>query len=250
MKNHFLILTVLLPAFCECKDPKTHDEGVEINGVVWATRNVDRPGTFAATPYDPGMLYQWNSKVGWSATDSLWSSDNDDKWVCRDRKGDEWAASTDPCPPGWRIPTRRQCELLVAYLGADAPKYHKHNTDSGINQWWSIDNLALILTNSRTSEGMLQKTRRFEYWSRDTEPIRQQNLTDSIRCIITFGLSPGSEGVAEDARVALQSKEKGACLKYRYYANWYDGTPIPQGPVVLRGFHSSEWCLPIRCVKN
>ena len=39
-------------------------DGVVINGVRWATRNVDKPGTFAANPEDAGMLYQWNRKVG------------------------------------------------------------------------------------------------------------------------------------------------------------------------------------------
>ena len=35
--------------------------GVLINGVCWATRNVDAPGTFAENPEDPGMMYQWNA---------------------------------------------------------------------------------------------------------------------------------------------------------------------------------------------
>jgi len=45
---------------------RIHDEGVVINGVKWATRNVDRPNTFAETPESAGMFYQWNDKIGWS----------------------------------------------------------------------------------------------------------------------------------------------------------------------------------------
>ena len=45
-------------------DPNVTDVGVSIIGVTWATRNVDAPGKFAATPEDPGMFYQWNRKVG------------------------------------------------------------------------------------------------------------------------------------------------------------------------------------------
>jgi len=40
------------------------ETGVVINGVKWATRNVDKPGTFVANPEDFGMLYQWNRRVG------------------------------------------------------------------------------------------------------------------------------------------------------------------------------------------
>jgi len=40
-------------------DPYT-DAGVIINGIKWATRNVDMPGTFAANPEDAGMFYQWD----------------------------------------------------------------------------------------------------------------------------------------------------------------------------------------------
>ncbi len=41
---------------------------VLINGVLWATRNVDAPGTFAASPESTGMFYQWNSRIAWSAS--------------------------------------------------------------------------------------------------------------------------------------------------------------------------------------
>ena len=44
---------------------------VIINGVKWATCNVDAPGTFAAAPESAGMFYQWNRKIGWSATDPM-----------------------------------------------------------------------------------------------------------------------------------------------------------------------------------
>ena len=45
----------------------TLNKRVVINGVRWATCNVDAPGNFAANPEDAGMFYQWNRKVGWSA---------------------------------------------------------------------------------------------------------------------------------------------------------------------------------------
>lgn len=66
---------LLLPVQCYRKagvHSLTDERGVEINGVVWATRNVGKAGTFAATPEDPGGAYR-----------------------------DE---NNDPCPPGWHTP--------------------------------------------------------------------------------------------------------------------------------------------------
>jgi len=37
----------------------TTDEGVVINGVKWATRNLDVGSTFVENPEDKGALFQW-----------------------------------------------------------------------------------------------------------------------------------------------------------------------------------------------
>jgi len=89
------------------------EEGVVINGVRWATRNVDAPGTFAKNPEDPGMFYQWNRKVGWSATDPLINSDGGNTWDNSFPTGDTWEKANDPSPAGWRVPTyAEQLKLL------------------------------------------------------------------------------------------------------------------------------------------
>ena len=52
---------------CDKTDPASecyesvYEKGV-INGVKWATCNVDAHGKFAATPESYGMLYQWGRK--------------------------------------------------------------------------------------------------------------------------------------------------------------------------------------------
>jgi uncharacterized protein (TIGR02145 family) len=82
------------------------ETGVEINGIIWATRNVGAPNTFVDNPEDFGMLYQWNSTVGWSATDPLVSSDGsrwNPNWTGNGGNGVTW--SNNVCPAGWRIPT-------------------------------------------------------------------------------------------------------------------------------------------------
>jgi len=90
------------------KTPPIDDEFVIINGVKWATRNVDAPGTFAAKPEDTGMLYQWGSKVAWPATGDLtglytfingWGT---------------WEKQNDPSPAGWRVASNTEFYSLLA----------------------------------------------------------------------------------------------------------------------------------------
>ena len=86
---------------------------VVINGVKWATRNVDKPGTFAAKPEDTGMFYQWNRNVGWSATDSMINSNGSTIWDSTLPICDSWEKANVPCPKGWRIPTKEELQSLV-----------------------------------------------------------------------------------------------------------------------------------------
>ena len=88
-------------------DPRFFDEGVVINGVRWATRNVDMPGTFAETPESVGMFFQWGRKKAWNTTDRY--AENWDYSIPAERR---WARRNDPCPSGWRVPTRREIESL------------------------------------------------------------------------------------------------------------------------------------------
>ncbi len=87
-------------------DPNV-DPGVEINGVVWATRNVGAPGTFAARPEDPGMFYQWNRRKGWPVTGDV------SEWPSRGAGGESWDAANDPSPEGWHIPNVDEIDRLV-----------------------------------------------------------------------------------------------------------------------------------------
>ncbi|MCL2435648.1 MAG: BACON domain-containing protein, partial [Lentimicrobiaceae bacterium] len=88
-------------------------EWVLIDGIKWATRNVDMPGTFAAKPEDPGMFYQWNRKVGWSATDPMINSNGDTTWDSSVPLGWTWEEVNDPCPPGWRLPMLIELESIA-----------------------------------------------------------------------------------------------------------------------------------------
>ncbi|MDD2437694.1 MAG: FISUMP domain-containing protein, partial [Massilibacteroides sp.] len=94
--------------------------GIVINGVTWAHNNVGAPGTFVENWWEPGMYYQWNSKVGWS-----YESDENgcpyysipDGVAWNDEWGggntSEWETINDPCPVGWRIPTESEFKSLI-----------------------------------------------------------------------------------------------------------------------------------------
>ncbi|MDR1698223.1 MAG: hypothetical protein LBR75_00145, partial [Prevotellaceae bacterium] len=69
MKTKILFLTFILSVSTAFAQSNTEDKGAIINGVKWATRNVDMPGTFAETPESAGKLYQWNRNVAWNTTD-------------------------------------------------------------------------------------------------------------------------------------------------------------------------------------
>ena len=116
MKTKKLFLTLAIIAFfASCgtrrsvvQDPATFDPGVTINGITWATRNVDAPGTFAPTPESAGMLFQWNRKKGWNAVD-----EEVEGWDSSFPEGTKWYAENDPCPQGWRVPTEDELHSLL-----------------------------------------------------------------------------------------------------------------------------------------
>lgn len=94
-----------------------YDDGVIINGIKWATRNVGKPGEFTEHPEDFGMYYQWNRYPGWSTTDKSISIPEGCEWgkndfdIADDLTG--WELENSPCPKGWRIPTQTELESLV-----------------------------------------------------------------------------------------------------------------------------------------
>ena len=117
-----LALAALMIFDC-CGKPTTIDAGVTINGVKWATRNVDDPGHFAATPESYGKFYQWNRAKAWDATGDVTG------WDWAYPSGDTWAVANDPSPAGWRVPTTEEQQKLL-----DTEKVeNKWVTQNGVN---------------------------------------------------------------------------------------------------------------------
>ena len=86
---------------------ESKDQGVVINGVRWATRNVDIPGKFAVSPEATGKLYQWNRKIAWATTGDVTD------WNNTVPAGSSWLKSNDPSPSGWRVPTFEELGKLL-----------------------------------------------------------------------------------------------------------------------------------------
>lgn len=159
-------------------DSLTDDEGVVINGVRWATRNVDAPGTFAAAPEEAGMFYQWNRKAGWSATNPLVNSDGSTTWDKSTAEGEVWLKANDPSPAGWRIPTIDEIQSLL-------------NTDKVSNVWTTENNVSgrkftdktsgnsifipAVGRRCRTYSTILDKSNGF-YWSSSINIIQTYNI--------------------------------------------------------------------------
>jgi len=115
MKKIFLLTTFTFAILSVNAQSNTTDEGVVINGVKWATRNVDAPGTFAANAESSGMFYQWNRQVGWSTTDPVVNSNggNTFDWDSSVPAGITWEKANDPSPSGWRVPTSAEIQSLL-----------------------------------------------------------------------------------------------------------------------------------------
>jgi uncharacterized protein (TIGR02145 family) len=132
-----LIISIATVAFNACggddekppKDLTLTDEGVVINGIKWATRNVAAPGHFAETTESFGLFYQWNRNVAWAATGEISGWDNSVP------AGTEWEVANDPSPEGWRVATKTEFETLC-----DAEKVLREwTTQNGVNGYKYTD---------------------------------------------------------------------------------------------------------------
>jgi uncharacterized protein (TIGR02145 family) len=75
---------------------------------------VDKPGTLTKNAEDAGMVYKWNSKIGWSTTNPMVNSDGESAWNWNAGAGEVWEKANNPCPAGYRIPTEPELKSLNA----------------------------------------------------------------------------------------------------------------------------------------
>jgi uncharacterized protein (TIGR02145 family) len=143
------------------------ETGVVINGVYWAKRNVDAPGTFAAAPEKAGMFYQWNKKKAWPATGRVIN------WESGDKSGESWEATNDPCPAGWRVPTNLEFIHLLNETKVD----QLWTTQKGVNGMRFTDKASghsvfFPAVTYRRFDGLLDTVGGYgEYWSSSPAPF-------------------------------------------------------------------------------
>ena len=140
----------------------TGNEGVVINGVRWATRNVNAPGTFVENIEDAGMFYQWGSRTGWSSTDPLVNSDGDTSWWWINNSEWHWESANDPCPDGWRVPTYMEFRSL---LDVNLGMWGTLNGVEGRIFGTAPNQIFLPIAGWRPSNGVLSNTQTGYYWS-------------------------------------------------------------------------------------
>ncbi len=87
------------------------EDEVLINGMVWSTKNIGAPGTFASSPDDPGMYYQFNRKIGYPSGPQ--GDPAPENWPASyTNDGTDWLPENDPSPEGWRVPTAAEMVAL------------------------------------------------------------------------------------------------------------------------------------------
>ena len=173
----------------DCEEKCITDEGVLINGIRWATRNVNVPGTFAELPTDAGMFFQWNSRIGWSSADPMVSSDDDTTWNITNATGTMWYAENDPCPEGWRVPTYAEIRNLQR-------QPQTSTTVNGVNGHRFGSGNAMVFLPATGLRSSMSGTLNYvnlmgSYWSStpDVNPAwaRTLNITHNAPALITNG---------------------------------------------------------------
>lgn len=97
------------------------EDEVLINGMVWSTKNVGAPGTFASSPEDRGMYYQFNRKVAYPS--GLQGDPAPANWPAEYVNEEiNWLPENDPSPEGWRVPTTAEMVALWELGATWAPK--------------------------------------------------------------------------------------------------------------------------------
>ena len=195
------VLILCLIANLNAQNTATEDEGVIINGVKWATRNLDIGSTFVANPEDHGALFQWGRGADGhenrnSATTTMLSTNDTPghccfilvpggNWDWRSSLNNAlWNAGTttapvkatnDPCPNGWRVPTRTELNAL----NSAGSVWTNQNGVSG-RRFGSGDNTLFLPASGHRStinEEVLNVGTRGSYWCSTVNGTNVHSLT-------------------------------------------------------------------------
>lgn len=103
----------------EFKAVEAISDEVVVNGVTWATKNLQKPKTFAASPTAPGLFYQHDRIYAFEIIGTTRTNYNEDGtvgasslWSSYYSSSAAWPATSDPCPTGYRVPTKAEIATL------------------------------------------------------------------------------------------------------------------------------------------
>lgn len=140
---------------------KAKEECIMINGVCWATRNVDDYGKFAANPEDAGKLFRWGDVSGENNTTKRVGSSMSLS------KATVWESKNDPSPIGYRLPSMVEIDWLM-----DENAVTREWTS--VNEKWGMkftdkrngNSIFLCAAGNRDNDGFIEYAgRRGAYWS-------------------------------------------------------------------------------------
>ena len=107
---------------------------VTINGITWASRNVNDFCTFVDSPTEIGKYYKFNSTIGYSYIGGYLEVEGSNKYIVGGNvdpvfdseytiENSDWSLLNNPSPTGWRLPTDEELENLRAsgYRWVDEP---------------------------------------------------------------------------------------------------------------------------------
>lgn len=204
-----------------------HGEGVEIDGVIWAPVNCG----YHKTDYRYGKLYQWGRKYGqgYSDDDLKYPSSeeivlggvslldgqlkiNEDLFY----KGSDWVfqynnslwnygteeepikTEYDPCPEGWRVPTKSETENLI--LNFSSWNYSRGYTFCGQNTYSpGISGLALPSAGDRSSDGnayLISRNNEGHYWTSYSNELNASELEFNKDQVFIYNYNPKASGCA------------------------------------------------------
>jgi uncharacterized protein (TIGR02145 family) len=130
---------------------------ITLDRTVWATRNVDMPGTFVANPQDAGKFYQWNRRTSWASISDIAD------WNDTGATGRVWERANDPCPPGWRVPTQTEIENLNRHRNRRILNWN--NTGVSGHIFGTAPNQIFLPDTGIRNTGTLNNTNSGGYWS-------------------------------------------------------------------------------------
>jgi uncharacterized protein (TIGR02145 family) len=172
------------------------DTSVVINGVVWATRNIDAPGTFADSPESYGMFYQWNRNIGWSSTDPMVNSNGDTDWDSSTPDGYEWYWANDPSPVGWRVPALAELQTLL-------------DTDKVSSEWTACNGVnGRLFTDKTTGKSLFL-------------PAAGYRSSGTLNDAGTYGYYWSSTHNTDEYYAPSLSFRSGSAAQYSRYSNQY-----------------------------